>query len=407
METHTSRSKKASFMRILTIIGTRPEAIKMAPVIREIKENRSGIEVLVGSTSQHREMLDQVLNRFRIEPDFDLDLMTKNQTPSEIAARVLRAMDPILADLQPDVLLVQGDTTTVMAASIAAFHRSIRTGHLEAGLRTYDRANPFPEEMNRVVADHVCSIHFAPTSRARDNLLREGIAADNVFVTGNTVIDALLWAKSQPLDGLVLEELERSGLIELVSTEAHPFILVTAHRRESHGQPIRQICEALRRLAESRPDWGIIYPVHRNPNIWNPVHDLLEEVPGIHLIPPVDYFTLIYLMKKSYLILTDSGGIQEEAPSLGTPVLVLRKTTERPEAVEAGVVRLVGTEPEQIISHTNRLIDDKASYHSMARFINPYGDGLAAERVVDVLATGQCQEFIAQEAVFSTPAAAK
>ena len=380
-------------MKILVVMGTRPEAIKLAPVIRKLQSYPAQAEVSVCSTGQHRQMLDQVLRLFQIEPETDLELMRENQTPSQVAAGVLSALDPLLASQRPDWMLVQGDTTTVMAATLAAFHRKVRVAHVEAGLRTYDRENPFPEEMNRVVADHVCDLHFAPTAQARANLLAEGIQERSIFVTGNTVIDALLWAAEQPLSETARQELAENQLLDRVQGDDRRLILVTAHRRENQGEPIRQICQALRQLAQTRPEYHLVYPVHRNPNIWEPVHELLGDIPGITLTPPVGYLTLIQLMKRSALILTDSGGIQEEAPSLGVPVLVLRKTTERPEAVEAGAVRLVGAETESIIQEVDRLLDDKLAYRRMSQAINPYGDGLASQRIVDVLLTGGCDEF--------------
>jgi UDP-N-acetylglucosamine 2-epimerase (non-hydrolysing) len=380
-------------MKILTVMGTRPEAIKLAPVIQKLKSYPGQVEVSVCSTGQHRQMLDQVLDLFHIQPETDLALMRENQTPSQVAAGVLSAIDPLLADLQPDWMLVQGDTTTVMAATIAAFHRKVRVAHVEAGLRTYDRGNPFPEEMNRVVADHVCDLHFPPTAQARRNLLAEGIRESSIFVTGNTVIDALLWAAEQPLAESTRQELAEFGLLERIQGDERRLILVTAHRRENQGRPIQQICQALRCLAQTRPEYHIVYPVHRNPNIWEPVHEELGDVPGITLTPPVGYLSLIQLMKRSLLILTDSGGIQEEAPSLGVPVLVLRKTTERPEAVEAGAVRLAGTETEAILAEAERLLDDPLAYQAMAQSVNPYGDGLASQRIANVLITGGCEEF--------------
>jgi len=379
-------------MKVMVVMGTRPEAIKMAPIVHELRAQPQ-VETIVCATGQHREMLDQVLELFGIVPDVDLNLMQQNQTPSQVAARVLLALDPLLAETQPDWLLVQGDTTTVMAASIAAHHRRVRVGHVEAGLRTYDRANPFPEEMNRVVADHVSDLHFAPTRGAQANLLAEGIAPQSVHITGNTVIDALLWVAERPLTAAAQAELGQHGLAELVASDERRVVLVTAHRRENHGRPILDICQALQTLAQEWPDLHFVYPVHRNPNIWNPVHERLSGVPGITLLPPVDYSSLTHLMKHSRLILTDSGGVQEEAPSLGVPVLVLRETTERPEAVEAGAARLVGTNPEQIVNVANGLLGDEAAYAAMAQAINPYGDGRAAARTVEVLLTGQCTAF--------------
>lgn len=361
-------------MRILTIIGTRPEAVKLAPVIQVLEQQRGRVESLVCSTGQHREMLAPMFELFELEPDVTLDVMRPGQSLSLLAARVLEQVDPLLADLQPDWLLVQGDTTTVMAATLAAHHRRVRVGHVEAGLRTYDRMNPFPEEMNRVVADHVSDLHFAPTDQARDNLLREGINPESIFVTGNTVVDALLQIVAQPAP---------PGVDALVPA-GKKLILVTAHRRENHGPPLARICEALRQLA-ARGDVHIIYTVHRNPHVWEPVHAQLGDVPGIRLLPPLDYSSLIHLVKRSYLVLTDSGGIQEEAPTLGVPVLVLRAVTERPEAVAAGTAALVGTDVATIIRETNRLLDDDSAHQRMARAGNPYGDGCAAERIVSLL----------------------
>lgn len=380
---------------VLVVIGTRPEAIKMAPIIQQLQnDDQSHMQMKICVTGQHRDMLDQVLQLFNISPDFDLDLMQTNQTLSGIAARVLLAMDKLLAELKLDWVLVQGDTTTVMAASIAAHHQHTRVGHVEAGLRTYDRANPFPEEMNRVVTDHVSDYHFAPTTWARDNLLREGIKPGKVFVTGNTITDALEWVSQRPLSETTRQELALHGLADFMADGRQQLILVTAHRRENHGLAIRRICRALARLAEARPDMHIVYPVHRNPQVWQPVHELLAHQKGITLLPPVNYLTLVHLMKHSRLILTDSGGIQEEAPSLGVPVLVLRETTERPEAVEAGVAKLVGTDEETIVTEALRLLEDPAAYQAMAQAINPYGDGHAAERIVEVLRHGRCKEFV-------------
>ena len=372
-------------LRVLSVFGTRPEAIKMAPVVRELQRQRDHIRSWVCVTAQHREMLDQVLDIFGIVPDVDLDIMRPGQNPSQVAARVLTVLDPVLVDLQPDWILVQGDTTTVMAAAIAAHHRRVKVGHVEAGLRTGDRANPFPEEMNRVVTDHIADIHFAPTGRARQNLLREGITRSSIHVTGNTVIDALLWVADQPAMSEMESLFTQLGIAAQGDAEAGPrLILVTAHRRENFGAPLQDICAALREIAR-RDDVCIVYPVHRNPHVWDPVHELLGNVPRIHLIPPVDYLTLVHLMKRSTIILTDSGGIQEEAPSLGVPVLVLRQTTERPEAVEAGVARVVGTDPNVIAGAAQQLLGEPAVYASMSQSVNPYGDGHAAEHIVRAL----------------------
>ena len=363
--------------RVLTILGTRPEVIKMAPVIRELEHHPEHFQVRVCVTAQHREMLDQALELFGIVPDVDLNLMRPDQTPAQVAARVLSDLEPVLQNWQPDWVLVQGDTTTVMAAALCAHYNRVRVGHVEAGLRSFDRANPFPEEMNRIMADHVSDLHFAPTLRARDNLLHEGIPSARIHVTGNTVIDALLQIAALPWEPPPNDPLRRLDLHKRL-------LLVTAHRRENLGAPLRRICAALRTLA-ARGDVQIVYPVHLNPRVWQPVHRLLADVPGVLLIPPVDYQRLVYLMKQSVLILTDSGGIQEEAPGLGRPVLVLRETTERPEGVEAGTTRLVGTNPDRIVAQASHLLDDPAAYQAMTRPANPYGDGQAAQRIVQIL----------------------
>jgi len=385
-----------SILKVMTIFGTRPEAIKMAPIVQRLAAEGPQVAPLVCVTAQHREMLDQVLDVFDIVPDFDLDLMQPNQTPTQVAARVLSTLDSLLQRVRPDWVLVQGDTTTVMAASIAAHYQQVRVGHVEAGLRTYDRANPFPEEMNRVVADHVSDLCFAPTNVARENLLREGIAPEQIVVTGNSVVDALLRIADRPLSSERQHWLRHQGLNGLLvdlQTNDRELVLVTAHRRENHGEGIRGICEAVRQLARERPELHFVYPVHRNPNVWQPVHEILSEHKGITLLPPVDYQTLIYLMKRSTLILTDSGGIQEEAPSLNVPVLVLRETTERPEAVAAGAACVVGTEPDRVIKEVIRVLDDPVLYQAMAQAKNPYGDGKAAERIVQTLVRGHSTEF--------------
>ena len=366
-------------LRVLVVFGTRPEAIKMAPVIRALQARPAVVTARTCVTAQHRDMLDQVLEVFGIVPDIDLDLMQPGQTLSGLGAKVLSAMDDVLVAEQPDWILVQGDTTTVMMSALAAQHRQVCVGHVEAGLRTYDRRNPFPEEMNRVVADHVSDLCFAPTDGARQNLLREGIADSKIVVTGNTVIDALLAVTAQrwtPPSGHVLAGLPSD----------RRWILVTAHRRESFGAPLNGICQALRRLVMQRyQSVHVVYPVHRNPNVWGPVHEALSGLSGITLLPPVDYRSLVYLMQRSALILTDSGGIQEEAPSLDKPVLVLRETTERPEVVAVGAARVVGTDPDRIVAETVRLLDDPGAYAQMAAAPNPFGDGRAAERIVETL----------------------
>jgi UDP-N-acetylglucosamine 2-epimerase (non-hydrolysing) len=361
----------------MVVAGTRPEMIKMAPVMQALAARADRVDGRLCVTGQHRQMLDQVLALFEMTPDIDLDLMQPGQSPAQVAGRVLAALEPVLQAERPDWLLVQGDTTTVTAAALCAHYNRVKIGHVEAGLRSFDRANPFPEEVNRVVADHASDLLFAPTQAARDNLLREGIPGAAIRVTGNTVIDALLHIAGRPWtpgpdDPLAALDPDRR------------VVMVTAHRRESFGAPLRDICAALRRLA-ARGDVQIVYPVHLNPEVRGPVTRLLGDTPHIMLLPPLDYGRLVYLMRRSHLILTDSGGIQEEAPSLGRPVLVLRMTTERPEGVEAGAARVVGSDPERIVAEASRLLDDPAAYARMARVANPYGDGHAAARIVDAL----------------------
>lgn len=374
-------------LRVLSIFGARPEAIKLAPVIRELQRHQVQVVSRVCVTAQHREMLDQVLHLFGIVPHVDLDLMRPDQTPSQVAAAALERLDALLREEKPDWVLVQGDTTTVMAAAIAAYHRRVRVGHVEAGLRTGDKWQPFPEELNRRIADHIADLLFAPTARARRNLLDEGIPAERILLTGNTVIDALLDIASRPWEPASGHPLH--GLFPPTSNFQPPsLILVTAHRRESFGRPLRDICAALRTLAR-RGDVQVVYPVHRNPNIRDVVHAEMDGEPGVTLLPPLDYRALVYLMQRCRLVLTDSGGIQEEAPALGKPVLVLRAVTERPEGVEAGTARVVGADPERIVAETARLLDDPAAYAAMARAANPYGDGHAAERIVAALLAGR------------------
>ncbi len=365
-------------MKILSIVGTRPEAIKMAPVIRELARHGGQIVSRVCVTAQHRQMLDQVLSLFAIAPDHDLNVMEAGQSPARVAAAVLTRLAPVLKAEMPDWVLVQGDTTTVLAAAIAAFYARIKVGHVEAGLRTGDRFQPFPEEINRRMASVAADLHFAPTARARENLLREGIPDALIRVTGNPVIDALFLAAERPYD-------PAGGPLAGIPWQRR-LILVTAHRRENFGAPLEQICLALRDLAETyRDDVQIVYPVHLNPNVQEPVRRLLGNTPGISLLAPLDYLPLVHLLKKSTLVLTDSGGLQEEAPGLGKPVLVLREVTERPEAVEAGTVRMVGADRARIVAGAKLLLDDPAEYRQMARALNPYGDGHAAERIVQAL----------------------
>lgn len=358
--------------KILCVVGTRPEAIKMAPVIRALK-SESWAEVRVLATAQHRHILDQVLDFFEIEPDIDLDIMRPNQALTTLTARLLLDLDDVLLAEKPDVVLVQGDTTTVMTAALACFYHRIPVGHVEAGLRTWDMQNPFPEEANRVIAGKLARWHFAPTEGSRQNLLKEGISDSEILVTGNTVIDALLQTAAKSLElGIELDPTKR-------------LVMVTSHRRENFGEPFRNICRALKTLAENNPNVQFLYPVHPNPNVKDVAYEFLGEVPNFILCEPLDYAPFVAAMKQSYLILTDSGGVQEEAPALGKPVLVLRDETERPEAVEQGVVKLVGPNYEPIVNEAQRLLDDEEAYKAMARGISPYGDGHAAERIAKVL----------------------
>ncbi|MDZ4159092.1 MAG: UDP-N-acetylglucosamine 2-epimerase (non-hydrolyzing) [Anaerolineaceae bacterium] len=368
-------------MRVLSIFGTRPEAVKMAPVVKKLAAT-PGVDSRVCVTAQHREMLDQVLDLFELKPDVDLNLMRPGQSLAELTAAVFTHLDPVLLDLKPDWVLVQGDTTTVMAAALLAYYHQVRIGHVEAGLRTFDKWQPFPEEVNRRVAGVVADLHFAPTESNRQNLLREGVPGWRIAVTGNPVIDALQSILRLPPPVETQALLDRLGV--------HPggceLILVSAHRRENFGKPIEGICAALKRLAETYADrLQFAYPVHRNPNIQQPVQRLLGGVPNIHLLPPLPYLPLVHLMRRSKLVLTDSGGIQEEATALGVPTLVLREVTERPEGVEAGVLKLVGSEPERIFSTAQRLLEEPQAYAAMANASNPFGDGHAAERIVQAL----------------------
>ena len=367
-------------MKVLTIFGTRPEAIKLAPVVKELKKHPE-IVSRVCVTGQHREMLDQVLQLFDIEPDFDLDLMRKDQSLFDITTRGLQGLRDVFKEEQPDIVLVQGDTTTAFVASLAAYYLKIKIGHVEAGLRTEDKYNPFPEEMNRRLADVLSDLYFTPTQRAEQNLLREGIPAKKVFVTGNTVIDALflvLRRESRSKSQLVFSDF---GL----STDDSRLILVTGHRRESFGKGFEDICQGLKLIAERNPDIQIVYPVHMNPNVRKPVYRILGGVENMHLIEPLNYADFVFLMKRAYLVLTDSGGIQEEGPSLGKPILVMREKTERPEAIEAGTAKLVGTGSERIFTEAQRLLDNADEYNKMAHAVNPFGDGKAAERIVAIL----------------------
>ena len=364
-------------MKVLIVFGTRPEAIKLAPVIRELKKS---LDVRVCATAQHRKMLDQVLNLFEIVPDYDLNIMKPKQDLFDVTSSVLQGMKLVLAKDKPDMVLVHGDTTTAMATSLAAFYLQIPVGHVEAGLRTHDIYSPFPEEINRQITSRVTAFHFAPTERAKKNLLAEQVAEEKIIVTGNTVIDALFSvvekARALPFSNELLKHLPF-----LSGDQTHRMVLVTGHRRENFGQGFEEICHALRNLAKMHPEVQIIYPVHLNPDVLEPVSRVLTNVDNVHLIEPQDYQTFVKMMDASYLILTDSGGIQEEAPSLGKPVLVMRNTTERPEAVEAGTVKLVGANRRKIIQSVDLLLTDRGAYNAMSRAYNPYGDGQASIRI--------------------------
>jgi UDP-N-acetylglucosamine 2-epimerase (non-hydrolysing) len=365
-------------IRVLFVFGTRPEGIKLAPVVHLLSHHPGEFSTRVCVTAQHRDMLDQALDIFAIHPDYDLDLMTPGQSLFQSTARIVAGLEEVLERERPDYLLVQGDTTTTFCAALAAFYQGVAVGHVEAGLRTGDMRRPFPEEMNRVLASRLAALHFAPTESAARNLRREGVPEDAVFVTGNTGIDALR---------VVREGLEQGRLRARPSVGLDPsrkLILVTAHRRESFGAGLEGICTALRRLAQ-RGGVEIVYPVHPNPNVREPVERMLAGAPGIHLIEPLTYVDFVDLMRRSWFLLTDSGGIQEEAPSLGKPVLVMREKTERPEAILAGTARLVGTDPEIISREAGLLLEDPAEYERRSRIRNPYGDGHAAERIRSVL----------------------
>jgi UDP-N-acetylglucosamine 2-epimerase (non-hydrolysing) len=367
--------------KVVTILGTRPEVIKMAPVVRELNGRSDAFDQTIVATAQHRQMLDQVLDVFRIVPDIDLGLMKQNQDLAEFASRSLLALSNLFSELKPDAILVQGDTTTVATASLAAFYKGILVGHVEAGLRSFDRLQPFPEEINRRLAACLADIHFAPTARARQNLLREGVPDESIFVTGNTIVDAL---KSIRLEQNLEGNYDDASLAGL-NHHRKRLLLVTAHRRENHGQPLRSICRALKTLVRSFDDIVIVYPVHLNPQVGSVVREELEGVDRIHLIEPVSYRDLLRLMERCYLILTDSGGIQEEAPSFKKPVLVLREVTERPELIEAGAGRIVGTDADTIASAAARLLVEPLEYTKMTASENPFGDGRAAERIADAL----------------------
>jgi len=371
--------------KVLVVFGTRPEAIKMAPLVKALEVDEL-LELKVCVTAQHREMLDQVLDIFEIEPDYDLNLMKAGQDLYDITANVLLGMKDVLSDFQPDIVLVHGDTTTTSATSMAAFYQKIKVGHVEAGLRTGDIYSPWPEEANRQITGVLTTYHFAPTTNSQENLLRENKNSEDIIVTGNTVIDALFLA----LDKIENSKDLKEKIIATINSQYKinsdkKLVLVTGHRRENFGQGFINICKALKTLADNNPDIDIVYPVHLNPNVQKPVKEILSDVSNVYLIDPLQYEQFIYLMSQSYFIITDSGGVQEEAPSLGKPVLVMRDTTERPEALEAGTVKLVGTDMDVIIEEAQKLLDDAVAYEKMSKAHNPYGDGKACERIVNFI----------------------
>ena len=376
--------------KVLVVFGTRPEAVKMAPLVRRLDALGDVFETRVCVTAQHRMMLDQILDAFEIRPHYDLDIMTGGQDLYDITTHVLAGVRPVLAEFEPDVVLVQGDTTTTFATALAAYYEHIDVGHVEAGLRTGDIYSPYPEEINRQLTSRLAKYHFAPTPLNRDNLLKENIEPGSIAVTGNTVIDALLMVverlENDPRRlARVTSNIQQAGLAASVLESSGKMVLVTGHRRESFGAGFVNICEAIRDLANSQTDLNIIYPVHLNPNVRAPVAEILSAVGNVHLLEPVSYEEFVHLMSKAYLLLTDSGGIQEEAPALAKPVLVMRENTERPEAVEAGTARLVGTDRAEIVARTRELLNDPGAYQRMATAANPYGDGTAAEKIVRFL----------------------
>lgn len=367
-------------VKVITIFGTRPEAVKMAPLVKELEKNKK-IESKVCVTAQHREMLDQVLDLFEITPDFDLNIMKSKQTLTGITTRVLEGLEEVFEAEKPDIVLVHGDTTTTFAGSLAAFYKQIKVGHVEAGLRTFDKYFPFPEEMNRKLTGAMADFHFAPTEGSKNNLIREGVKESDIYVTGNTVIDAMRYTVES---GYLFNNEE----LNTIDFDNRKVIMVTAHRRENWGEGIENICLALKRIVEENKDVELVYLVHLNPVVKDVVHKHLEGLDRVHLLPPLDTKETHNLMNKCYLVMTDSGGLQEEAPHLGKPVLVLRDVTERPEALEAGTVKLIGTDVDKIVSTANLLINNKESYEKMSKSINPYGDGEASNRIIDAILYG-------------------
>ena len=379
--------------KIMLVFGTRPEAIKMAPLVKEFQKYPDKFETIVCVTGQHRQMLDQVLQLFGIVPDYDLDIMKPGQDLYDITSRILIGMRDVFKQVVPDVLLVHGDTTTSMSAALAAFYKQIPVGHVEAGLRTHNIYSPWPEEINRQITSRIAVYNFAPTKLSYDNLRKEEVREETITITGNTVIDALHYVvnkleQDMSLSDKIKSELQTLGLPEELLNSwgiSRRLVLVTGHRRENFGDGFLHICQAIKILAERYPETDFVYPVHLNPNVQKPVNELLSHIPNVHLIKPLEYLPFVYLMKCSYLILTDSGGVQEEAPGLGKPVLVMRDTTERPEAVDAGTVKLVGTDVDEIVQSSISLFEDKLIYRQMSEANNPYGDGKATERIINVL----------------------
>jgi len=373
-------------MKILSIFGTRPEAIKMAPVVRALSA-QADCESVVCVTAQHRQMLDQVLALFEIEPDHDLDIMSPGQDLFDVTSRALLGLRDVIRQEKPDMVLVQGDTTTCFAGALAAFYEGVKIGHIEAGLRTGNLRAPFPEEANRAMVSRIADFHFAPTELSRQNLVAEGIADEAVIVTGNTVIDALLWVRDKVMayPDSQWQALYGEELFSTITDKQRKMVLITGHRRENFGQGFQDLCQAIRELASRHPDWDFIYPVHLNPNVQQPVNEILTELTNVYLIKPLDYAPFVWLMNQSDLILTDSGGVQEEAPSLGKPVLVMRDVTERPEAVDAGTVKLVGTDKQVIVDNVEEVLCNEAVYQAMSRAHNPYGDGEACARILPIL----------------------
>ena len=380
--------------KVMLVFGTRPEAIKMAPLVKEFEKYPNDFQTLVCVTGQHREMLDQVLNLFEIKPHYDLNIMKQGQDLYDVTARVLVGMRDVLKEAQPDVVLVHGDTTTSTAAALAAFYQQIPVGHVEAGLRTHNIYSPWPEEMNRLITGRIATYHFSPTQLSRQNLLKENVFDDSIIVTGNSVIDALYWVvnkikKDNALNNELKEILNKAGYDVNRLDNGRKLVLITGHRRENFGDGFINMCTAIKDLTNKYPDVDFVYPMHLNPNVRKPIHEVfgedLSNLGNMFFIEPLEYLSFVYLMEKSTIVLTDSGGIQEEAPGLGKPVLVMRDTTERPEALEAGTVKLVGTNYDKIVSEVSALLEDESYYEKMSKAVNPYGDGLACGRIVDYL----------------------